>query len=79
MVILVYKTPKGVTGRRGTGGMAVVGVTRASRSLRSTSRGSFSEHPHQETKDSGDKILMTHGEMWQDGEHHHCQLPMSKK
>ena len=60
MGILVCKTPKGVTGRRGTGGMAAAGGTWASRSLRSTSRDSFSEHPDRERTDSGDKILMTH-------------------
>lgn len=79
MGILVCKTLKGVTGRRGTGGTAVVGGTWASRSSRSTSRGSFSEQPDQETKDSRGKILMTQGEVWQDGDTRHCQLPMSKK
>lgn len=79
MGILVCKTPKGVTGRRGTGGTAVVGGTWGSRSSRSTSQGSFSEQPDQETKVSGGKILMTHGEVWQAGDTHRCQLPMSKK
>lgn len=43
MGILVCQTPKGVTGRRGTGGMAAVGGTWAGRSLRGTSRDSSSE------------------------------------
>lgn len=49
MGILVCKTPKGVTGRRGTGGMAAVGGTWTGRSERSTARDSSSEHPEQET------------------------------
>lgn len=59
--------------------MAAAGDTWAGSSLRSTSRDSSSEQPDQETKDSGDKTLMTHREVWQEGETHHPQCLMSEK
>lgn len=78
MGILGCKTPKGATGKKGTGVMAAVGGSWASRCLSSTPRHSLSGHPAQETMGSGDKILMTHREVWQDGETRDCQLSMGK-
>lgn len=52
MGILVCRTPRGVTGSRGTGGMEVVGGTWTGRALRSTARGQLLRTPR-----SGDKGL----------------------